>query len=107
MNLEKRRQMDIPPIRPKSNTGSYQTTGPTSSSVGSPGSSATGQHIQEERKSGMMEGITVKMTAKGKYYWDIQAYGELGQSLTQKVVDMNNNLKNAFPENTTVPEEND
>ena len=56
---------------------------------------------EERNKSPLLEGITIKMTAKGKYYWDIQAYGKLDENLVLKVSEINKFLIREFPNNST------
>jgi len=80
--------MEIPPI-------------PGRNSQGVPGPTATGRKIEEEKKTGMVEGITLKMTAKGKYYWDIQVYGDLDEGDVLRLKEIDNYLKREFPENVT------
>ena len=82
--------MNIPPIPAR-----------TDASIGRPGTSATGRRIEEEKKPGMVEGITLKMTAKGKYYWDIQVYGDLDEGDVLRLKEIDNYLRREFPENVT------
>ena len=41
------------------------------------------------------------MTAKGKYYWDITAYGNLVEQVP-KLKEIDRYLKEEFPDNVTV-----
>jgi len=87
--------MDIPPI-PASKPVTY-----TGTSVPSVPSLQT----DKERVKALLEGITLKMTAKGRYYWDIQAYGALDEGLVLKLSETDKRLKTEFPENvTTIPD---
>lgn len=46
------------------------------------------------------------MTAKGRYYWDINAFGELNQELVLKIKEMDRYLRSEFPSNVnTLPDE--
>lgn len=87
--------MEIPPI-PSRNQNRTQTT---QSSQGS-------ENRFEEKRPSLLEGITLKMTAKGRYYWDINAFGELNQELVLKIKEMDRYLRSEFPSNVnTLPDE--
>jgi hypothetical protein len=48
------------------------------------------------------EGISLKMTAKGYYYWEINASGQLNQELISKLKEIDLILKQEFPRNVTM-----
>jgi hypothetical protein len=87
--------MEIPSI-PPARSGSYPTPAVQSSSP----------NFSQDKKLNLVEGINLKMTAKGKYYWDINAYGDLDERLVFRISEMNRILKAEFPGNTsTSPDE--
>jgi hypothetical protein len=80
--------MEIPPIPSRQNPNIRQY-------------SPIRQNNIEEKKPNFVEGINLKMTAKGKYYWEIQAYGELNIGLVRKISAIDEYLKKEFPNNAT------
>ena len=55
----------------------------------------------------LQEGINLKMTAKGYYYWEINTYGDLNAGLVEKIKQIDQILRQEFPQNVTViPTEN-
>lgn len=51
------------------------------------------------------EGINLKMTAKGYYYWEISVYGDVGPEMVKRLEELDDYLKKTFPKNTTqIPE---
>lgn len=61
-------------------------------------SQRSNSQTKEENKPWFREGISLKMTAKGKYYWDINAYGDLLPSLIYKIKEIDNALRQEFPD---------
>ena len=55
-----------------------------------------------ETPAWLREGVNLKMTAKGYYYWEINTYGTLNAGLIQKVKSLDTMLRSAFPENVTM-----
>lgn len=59
-----------------------------------------------EQPAWLREGINLKMTAKGYYYWEINSYGELNAGLVAKIKQIDNLLKAEFPQNVTTISQN-
>lgn len=54
----------------------------------------------------LQEGINLKMTAKGYYYWDINAYGDLSEAMIIRIKEIDRVLRGEFPQNvSTLPTE--
>lgn len=45
------------------------------------------------------EGINLKMSAKGYYYWEINAYGDLDVGLVNRISKIDDILRKSFPQN--------
>ena len=68
------------------------------------------QKRQPEKESNtpawLRDGISLKMTAKGYYYWEINCYGEVNADLLAKIIAIDDALRREFPRNvTTIPQE--
>lgn len=64
-------------------------------------SSVPGVQKDWEKPKGLLEGIDLKMTAKGRYYWDIQVYGDLDEGDVLRLKEIDTYLRREFPENVT------
>lgn len=63
------------------------------------------QKRQPEKESNtpawLREGISLKMTAKGYYYWEINCYGDINAALIVRMKEIDGALRREFPQNVT------
>ena len=56
---------------------------------------------ESETPSWLREGLNLKMTAKGYYYWEINSYGDLNAGLIGRIKEIDAVLRREFPQNVT------
>ena len=72
---------------------------------------AKGQQVKSQVQSSgfrdfSTESISLKMTAKGSYYWDISVNGspKINEEEVKRLISIDKSLKEAFPKNTMIDE---